>query len=73
MDLILTALIKKYESDKATALAQLNLLMTKAVGISSHTQIILECDTYLQQISNAEEKLKTLNGLIQKANDNESN
>ena len=55
------ALVKKYESDIASAFATLIVYFDNSVGIGEHPQFIEEMDKQLEKMSNAEEKLTTLN------------
>ena len=55
------ALLKKYEAEIAHATATLMIYFDNPVGIGEHPQFIEEMDKQLEKISNAEEKLVTLN------------
>ncbi len=55
------ALVKKYESDIASAFATLIVYFDSSVGIGEHPQFIEEMDKQLEKMSNAEEKLTILN------------
>ena len=55
------ALKKKYEAQIAEAFATLVVYFDNSVGIGEHPQFIEEMDKQLEKISNAEEKLVTLN------------
>ena len=55
------ALVKKYESDIASAYATLIVYFDSSVGIGEHPQFIEEMDKQLDIISTAEEKLEALN------------
>jgi hypothetical protein len=65
---ILQALSKKAESEKAQALASLEILTTKAAGIGGHTTegLFEDAEKALEMLANAEDKLemidKYLNG-----------
>ena len=54
------ALVKKYESDIASAFATLIVYFDSSVGIGEHPQHIAELDKLNDQLANAEEKLITL-------------
>jgi hypothetical protein len=54
------ALIKKYESQMSEAEATLIVYMENPVGIGEHPQHLGEMDNLIEQISNANDKLKTL-------------
>ena len=59
-NLILQALEDKYNAQISEAEATLKIYMEKPVGIGEHPQHIDECDKLIEKISNAEEKLETL-------------
>ena len=56
----LNALKKRYEAQIAESLATLNIYIKGSVGIGEHPQHIDECDKLIEKISNAEEKLRSL-------------
>ena len=55
------ALVKKYESNIATAVATLIVYFDNPVGIGEHPQHIEEMDKLVGQIASAEDNLKALN------------
>ena len=55
------ALIKKYESDIASAYATLIVYFDNSVGIGEHPQHLEEMDKLVEQIASAEDKIKALN------------
>ena len=55
------ALVKRYEADIASAFANLIVYFDSEVGIGEHPQFLDEMDKHLEKMSNAEEKLLTLN------------
>ena len=55
------ALVKKYESQIATAVATLIIYFDSPVGIGEHPQHIEEMDKLVGQIASAEDNLKALN------------
>jgi CO dehydrogenase nickel-insertion accessory protein CooC1 len=57
---ILNALEAKYEAQIAEADATINIYLNNSVGIGEHPQHIEEVDKQLQKISDAQEKLDTL-------------
>ena len=59
-DILIDALIKKYEAEIAENTATLNIYLTNPVGIGEHPQHIEEMDKLLTKISNAQENLDTL-------------
>ena len=61
MNKLLKASIDKYEAQKSEALAHLEILFNKSVGIGEHTDILSEVNKWVDSLSQAEENLKTLN------------
>ena len=61
MNKLLKASRDKYEAQKSEALAHLEILFNKSVGIGEHTDILSEIDKWLDSLSQAEEKIDTLN------------
>ena len=61
MNKLLKASKDKYEAQKSEALAHLEILFNKPVGIGEHTDILSEIDKWLDSLSQAEEKIDTLN------------
>ena len=55
------ALVKKYESDVASAYATLTIYFDSAVGIGEHPQHLEEMDKLVDKIATAEDKLQSLN------------
>ena len=64
MELTVKALMLKYESDKATAVAELNILLTTPVGVSKHMDVIAECDLRIETITMATVKIQVLSNII---------
>jgi|TARA_B100001093_G_scaffold484628_1_gene518225 hypothetical protein len=58
--LIVDALVKKYEGDIAEANANMQVYISNSVGIGEHSEVMVEIDKQLEKISAAEEKLETL-------------
>ena len=58
---MIKALRKKYEADIEEAKATAEVYLQRPVGIGEHPQFIEEMDKQLEKMSNAEEKLATLN------------
>ena len=61
MNKLLKASIDKYESQKSEALAHLDILFNKSVGIGEHTDILSEVNKWVESLSQAEDNLQTLN------------
>ena len=60
MNKLLKASIDKYEAQKSEALAHLEILFNKSVGIGEHTDILSEIDKWVNSLSQAEENLTTI-------------
>ena len=61
MDKLLEAAKDKYQAQKSEALAHLEILFEKSVGIGEHTDILSEVDKWVVSLSSAEENLYQLN------------
>ena len=59
-NLLFKAALDKYEAQKSEALAHLEILFNKSVGIGEHTDILAEIDKWVNSLSAAEENIKTL-------------
>lgn len=55
------ALVKKYEAQIADAEARLYIYFTSSVGIGEHPQHTEEMDVLVEQLTNANDKLVTIN------------
>ena len=64
MEIYVNALVKKCESDRATAVANLNTYLTNASGIGEHPNVVGEMEKLLEAISTADGKLSALKSLI---------
>ena len=60
MNKLLKASLDKYEAQKSEALAHLEILFNKSVGIGEHTDILTEIDKWVNNLSQANENLKTI-------------
>ena len=58
--LLYNALKSKFEAEKASALATLDVYSTNAAGIGEHPQIVEEMAKQLELLSNAEDCLESL-------------
>ena len=65
------ALKRKYEAEIASAKATAEVYFERPVAIGEHPQFLQELDKVLNQISNAEENLKTLSKYFDKINDDD--
>jgi hypothetical protein len=63
MNKLLKASLDKYEAQKSEALAHLEILFNKSVGIGEHTDILTEIDKWINSLSQANENLKTVKEL----------
>lgn len=64
MNQFLNALLLQYEAEKATALAELSVLMQSPVGIAEHTNIVSEMKTKVKQIAEADDCLTVVKSII---------
>lgn len=64
MEIYVNALVKKCESDRATAVANLNTYLKSPVGIGDHPNVVGEMEKLLEQISLADGKLTAMRSLI---------
>jgi hypothetical protein len=69
---MIEALTLKYESEQAEAEATLLIYFNNPVGIGEHPQHLEEMDKYIEKMTNAKDKLETLNEFI-KYNLNDGN
>jgi len=58
--LLYQALEIKYQAEKAEAKANLEVYFQNKVGVAEHPNVIESMDKLIEQYSNADEKLKTL-------------
>ena len=61
MSKLIKAANDKYQAQKSEALAHLDILFNKSVGIGEHTDILIEVDKWINVLSQAEENLEILN------------
>ena len=61
-NIIYDALFKKYESDKANALATLEIYFNNPSGIGEHPGIIEEMDKMVEKLATAQGNIDTLEG-----------
>ncbi len=60
MNKLLVAAKDKYAAQKSEALAHLEILFNKSVGIGEHTDILSEIDKWIGSLSQAEENISTI-------------
>lgn len=60
MNLLYNALVKKYEAQKAEAMATLNIYFNSSVGIGEHPQHLEEMDKFVDLLASADDKLEAL-------------
>lgn len=58
--MLLKALKAKYNAKKAVAEANLQVLLTSSTGIGEHSDIVSECDQWIQEIAEAEDAIAVL-------------
>tara|TARA_B100000902_G_scaffold93247_1_gene96417 strand:- start:120 stop:314 length:195 start_codon:yes stop_codon:yes gene_type:complete len=56
-DVLIDALVKKYEAEIAEHKATLHIYLNHSVGIGEHPQHVLEIDKLIGKIADAEDKL----------------
>ena len=64
-DILIDALIKKYEAEIAENTATLNIYLTNPVGIGEHPQHLEEIDKLLAKIADAKDKMEALEAFEQ--------
>ena len=57
---LLKASLDKYQAQKSEAIAHLDILFKNSVGIGEHTDILTEIDKWINNLSQAEENLNTI-------------
>jgi glycine cleavage system protein P-like pyridoxal-binding family len=62
-DILIDALIKKYEAEIAENTATLNIYLTNPVGIGEHPQHIEEMDKMIHKIGEAKDKLSIIKNI----------
>lgn len=62
-EILIDALVKKYEAEIAEHKATLNIYLTNPVGIGEHPQHIEEMDKLIAKIADAEDKLETIKNI----------
>ena len=62
-DILIDALIKKYEAEIAENKATLNIYLTNPVGIGEHPQHIEEMDKIIHKIGEAKDKLSIIKNI----------
>ena len=60
-EILKEALVKKYEAQIADAEARLYIYFASSVGIGEHPQHTEEIDVLVEQLTNANDKLVTIN------------
>lgn len=59
-DLMYESLCKKYESEISESMATIAVYMENPVGVGEHPQHVEEIDKFIEKLTNAQDKLKTL-------------
>jgi len=62
-EILIDALVKKYEAEIAENKATLNIYLTNPVGIGEHPQHVEEMDKLIAKIADAEDKLETIKNI----------
>ena len=57
---LLKATIDSYKAQKSEALAHLEILFKKSVGIGEHTDLLTEIKKWTESLSQSEENIQTL-------------
>ena len=72
---IIAACRAKFEADRTEGLANLSIYLNSPIGVGEHPNIIADCVKLIEQISTAEENLKTMEKLfnppVEASNDRE--
>jgi hypothetical protein len=63
-DLILEALVLKYQSELASIAINMDNYLNHAVGVAEHPDIVSEVDKLIEQSAAVEEKLTIVNQLL---------
>ena len=64
VELYVNALVKKFDADRATAVANLNTYLTNPVGVGEHGKIVEEMEQFVKSIAEADGNLAALKSLI---------
>ncbi len=67
---LITALETRYQADIAEAKANLQNYLSNSVGVGEHTNIVVECDKLIAQITDADGKLLILKSMVDAINTN---
>ena len=67
--LVYNALIKKYEAQRAQALAELSVYLTNPVGIGEHPQLVEEAAKIAESLATAEDVIGSLQRNFQNTTD----
>ena len=63
-ELILKALISKYESELQVLAVNMENYFSNPVGVAEHPNLVEEVDKLIEQISASEEKLRIVNEIL---------
>ena len=66
MEIYVNALVKKFESDRASAVANLSAYLKNPAGIGEHPDLVAEMEKLVSQIAHADGNLDALKSLIAK-------
>ena len=70
-DMLLQALQKKLEGDLAVAKANIMVYKEKSVGIGEHPEIVQAIEMEVSKAAEAQDKLNTVNKLLEQENEQE--
>ena len=71
--LIIDALVAKYNAQIAEGRANLQNYFSNPAGIGEHPNIVEECDKLISQIGSAQDKLQTLEKIVKEGNESSTN
>jgi len=72
-NLLYRAALTHFESQKASALAILQIYFNTSVGVSEHSNHVEEVSRHVQQLSEAEDAIQTLRKLANVESENQTN
>lgn len=67
--LIVSALQSHFRAKRDEAVANLSIYVNRSAGIGDHPNILRECTVLIEQISSAEESLRTVQTLFSRKSD----
>lgn len=67
--LIVSALQSHFRAKRDEAVANLSIYVNRSAGIGDHPNVLKECTALIEQISSAEESLRTVQSLFSRKSD----